>query len=79
MQNVFYSLKMDDVKVTVKGLPGKDYHLCAKDTQGNFWKDGDIYKFVINECLGWNPDGSLQYGFGHETADIRRMCKDAEK
>ena len=79
LQNVFYSLKMDDVKITVKRLPGKDYHLCAKDAQGNFWKDGDIYKFVINDCLGWNPDGSLQYGYGHENAEIRRMCKDAEK
>ena len=79
LQTVCFQLNIDDMEVKVKSAPNKDYHIVAKDAQNNFWKDGQIYDFLINECLGWNPDGSLQDGYGRITDAIIQMCADAEE
>lgn len=56
---VFSFMKMDDVFVA-EIYP----HLVVKDDEGNCWTDGEVYDFVLNECLAFEEDGTLQFGFG---------------
>ena len=55
---VFHALRMDDifVKYTAFG------NLIVKDFDGNRWKNEELYEFILNECLTFNPDGTLVDG-----------------
>ena len=76
IRRVCKELKMDDIQVKFDTNLGC---IVATDNQKNRWLDREIYEFLINECLGWNADGSLQEGFGYETKAIKKLTEDAEK
>lgn len=59
LDTAFSFMKMYDVFVS-ETYP----HLIVKDDEGNCWTDGEVYDFVLNECLGFEEDGTLQFGFG---------------
>lgn len=59
LDTAFSFMKMDDVFVA-ETYP----HLVVKDDEGHSWTDGEIYDFVLNECLAFEEDGTLQFGFG---------------
>lgn len=50
-------------------------NLIAKDDEGNKWKNEKIYDFVLNECLGFEPDEKLQQGFGAISQDLADTLK----
>lgn len=55
----FWDQKMEDC-IVAQTYP----HLVVKDEEGNRWKDGEIYEFVLNECLAFEEDGRLSDGLG---------------
>lgn len=55
----FSKAKMDDMYIE-ETYP----QLIVRDDDDNCWTDGEIYDFVLNECLAWKPDGRLQDGLG---------------
>lgn len=58
--DTFFSFsKMDDCYID-QTYP----HLIVKDGEGHRWKDAQVYDFVLNECLAFEKDGTLQFGFG---------------
>ena len=67
----FWASHMEDVVIT----EDKRGHLVAKDGAGNRWKDAEIYDFVLNECLGFEPDGKLQFGYGAISQDLADTLK----
>lgn len=67
----FWKSHMEDVTVT----EDKRGHLVAKDSEGNRWRDAEIYDFVLNECLGFEPDGTLQFGFGAISQELADTLK----
>lgn len=67
----FWASHMEDM-IVFEPSPG---HLAARDEDETQWEDGEIYEFVLNECLGFEPDGKLQFGYGaisQELADTLR-------
>lgn len=67
---VFSRMKMDDVFIA-ETYP----HLIVKDDEGNCWIDGEIYEFVLNECLGFEEDGTLQFGYGAISQELADTLK----
>lgn len=54
-------------------------HLVAEDDEGNRWVDEEIYDFAVNECLCFNPDGSLSDGLAAAEPFAERLVKDAKE
>ena len=50
-------------------------HMIVRDDEDNTWTDCEIYDFVLNECLGFEPDGSLQFGFGAVSQELADKLK----
>lgn len=67
---VFTRMKMDDVCVDAT-YP----HLIVKDEEGNRWEDAEIYDFVLNECLAFDEDGALHWGFGAISQELTNTLK----
>ena len=67
----FWKSHMEDVFVSEY----KRGHFMARDGDGNRWKDAEIYDFVLNECLGFEPDGKLQFGYGAISQDLADTLK----
>lgn len=66
----FSRMKMDDVFVA-ENYP----QLIVRDDDGNCWTDGKVYDFVLNECLGFESDGTVQFGFGAVSQDLADILK----
>ena len=56
----------------------KNGHLVAKDDEGNKWQDAEIYDFALNECLAFNKDGALPFGFGAAESYVEQLKADAK-
>lgn len=69
--DTFFSFsKMDDYSVE-EIYP----RLIVKDADGHCWTDSEVYEFVLNECLGFEADGSLQSGFGAISQELAETLK----
>lgn len=51
------------------------YHLCMRDVDEQQWEEAEIYDFVLNECLGFEPDGKLQFGYGAISQELADTLK----
>ena len=56
----------------------KDGHLVAEDDENNRWQDAEIYDFALNECLVFNKDGALPFGFGAAESYVEQLKVDAK-
>ena len=65
------ALKLDDVVLSYN----KDGVLQADDSEGNRWSGADFYKFLTNECLCFDDDGSLSEGQYVEAALLERYTE----
>ncbi|MBQ8248098.1 MAG: hypothetical protein IJZ42_13300 [Lachnospiraceae bacterium] len=62
---------LDFVQVSAYG----NGHIEVKDDEGNVWEDAEVYDFVLNECLGFEPDGKLQFGYGAISQELADTLK----
>ena len=65
-------------KITM-GVSVEGGHLVAEDDEDNRWVDAEIYDFAVNECLCFNPDGSLSDGLSAAEPFAGRLVKDAKE
>lgn len=65
------ALKLDDIVLSYD----KDGVLQADDSEGNRWSGADFYKFLTNECLCFNDDGSLSEGQYVEASLLERYTE----
>ena len=74
LDKFFAKQKINDITIDVrKG------HLYAKDSDGNRWKDGQLYGFILKEVLTFDEDGNLASGLGAAESFVDRLKKDASK
>lgn len=67
----FWKSHMEDM-IIFEDVPG---HLVVRDEDEQQWEEGEIYDFVLNECLGFESDGKLQFGYGAISQELADTLK----
>lgn len=72
LQDFFITQNMDDIQIIIS-----HNHILAKDSQGNKWKDKEIYYFIFDECLDLDEEGNLLPGLDAAKRFIDKLKIDA--
>ena len=57
LEDVFHNMRMDDMRMSRK-------RGCIEvhDSYGNRWRGAEVYRFIMEECLSFLPEGKLVDG-----------------
>ena len=72
LDKFFAKQNIDDIAIDVK-----KGHMFAKDSEGNKWKDAELYDFIMNDVLAFDEDGNLSDGLAAAEPFVDRLKKDA--